>query len=169
MGHIMAGYRDAVSESVFERDNYEANDEGFFSPEDELAEGPTDVVLEQGYSPPEKPRGLDAFGTTMSEERQGETLDQRLAQEEPDPAMQVDLGADGTAGDEDFVAGEVGDARAGRLVAPDAGGSADLEKDLVASDVGIDGAAASAEEAAMHVVDLEEADAALARDCGPVP
>src|SRR5206468_349819 len=47
---------------------------------------------------------------------------------------------------------EVGDGRAGRLVAPDEGAHADEEKDLLAQDVGIDGAAASAEEAAVHVV-----------------
>ena len=52
--------------------------------------------------------------------------------------------------------GEVGDERAGRLVAPDEGLGEDTEKDLVGEDVGIDGAAASAEEAAVHVVPDEE-------------
>nr|WP_278260152.1 DUF5709 domain-containing protein [Nocardioides convexus] len=47
---------------------------------------------------------------------------------------------------------DVGDDRAGRLVAPDEGLGEDTEKSLVAEDVGIDGAGASAEEAAMHVV-----------------
>ena len=50
---------------------------------------------------------------------------------------------------------EVGDDRSGRLVSPDEGAHADTEKDLVAGDVGIDGGAASAEEAAMHVVEEE--------------
>jgi hypothetical protein len=45
----------------------------------------------------------------------------------------------------------------GRLVAPDEGAHEDTEKDLVAEDVGIDGAAASAEEAAMHVVPEDDA------------
>jgi hypothetical protein len=40
-------------------------------------------------------------------------------------------------------------------VAPDEGSHFDLEEELVASDVGIDGGAASAEEAAIHVVDDE--------------
>ncbi len=44
--------------------------------------------------------------------------------------------------------------RAGRLVAPDGGSGVDDEKDLVGEDVGVDGAAASAEEAAVHVIDL---------------
>ena len=48
---------------------------------------------------------------------------------------------------------EVGGARSGRLVAPDEGAHEDEESDLIATDVGIDGAAASAEEAAMHIVD----------------
>ncbi len=51
---------------------------------------------------------------------------------------------------------EVGDARAGRLVAPDQGFGEDVDADLVADDVGIDGGAASAEEAAIHVIDDEE-------------
>lgn len=44
-------------------------------------------------------------------------------------------------------------ARSGRLVAPDEGAHEDEEEALVAMDVGIDGAAASAEEAAVHIVD----------------
>jgi hypothetical protein len=44
--------------------------------------------------------------------------------------------------------GEVGDARAGRLAEEE-----DYESDLYAEDVGIDGAGAGAEEAAVHLVD----------------
>ena len=51
--------------------------------------------------------------------------------------------------------GEVGDRRAGRLVAEDYGVGEDTEQDMVAEDVGISGAGASAEEAAMHVIDEE--------------
>ena len=56
------------------------------------------------------------------------------------------------------VGGEVGYRRAGRLVDEDEGLGPDEEKDLVGEDVGIDGAGASAEEAAVHVVedDLDE-------------
>jgi len=169
-----------MSETIFERDEYEQNEDGIYSPEDQLTEDSMDQVLEQGYSPNEKPRALDAFGTTLAEEKQGETLDQRLAQEEPDPAMEVDPVDDvpgvrvgeASAGADldidssiDFVDdGEVGDARAGRLVDPDQGAGTDLEKDMIGTDVGIDGAAASAEEAAMHIVDLDESDAAIERD-----
>ncbi len=47
----------------------------------------------------------------------------------------------------------MGTARSGRLVAPNEGAHEDEESGLIATDVGIDGAAASAEEAAMHIVD----------------
>jgi hypothetical protein len=43
-------------------------------------------------------------------------------------------------------------------VAPDEGFGEDREGDLVGDDVGVDGAAASAEEAAVHVVDEEDAE-----------
>lgn len=48
---------------------------------------------------------------------------------------------------------EVGDSRFVRLLAGDEGYGPDLEKDEVAEDVGIDGGAVSAEEAAMHIVE----------------
>jgi hypothetical protein len=116
-----------------------------------------DDVLDTSYSPPEKPLGSRNFGTTAWEERQDETIDQRLRQEEPDPALEVDDPLDDGEDlelDEQADAGrEVGDVRAGRLVDPDEGAHEDVEKDLVGSDVGIDGGAASAEEAAMHVIE----------------
>ena len=46
----------------------------------------------------------------------------------------------------------------GRLVAEDEGAHPDDEEDLVARDVGIDGGAASAEEAAIHVVEDDDTD-----------
>jgi hypothetical protein len=106
--------------------------------------------LDEGYSPPEKWSAAEGYGNTPLEEERGETLDQRIAQEvpEPDPYVQAETATED-------VGGEVGDERAGRLVAPDRGIGPDEEKDLVADDVGIDGAAASAEEAAVHVVDEE--------------
>ena len=183
-----------MSEGIWERDDYEQQQDGIINPEDQLSEEGMDQVLEQGYSPPERPLALDKFGTTLAEERQGEALDQRIAQEEPDPAMEVDLvegeppvraGVGGDVPDdidlgsgdvpddvfEDGIVddGEVGDARAGRLVDPDAGGTGDNEKDLVGYDVGVDGAGASAEEAAMHVVGETEYDRALERDVDDRP
>jgi hypothetical protein len=56
------------------------------------------------------------------------------------------------SGEEDLE-GAWADRRAGRLVAPDEGAHADEEKDEIATDVGRAGYAASAEEAAVHIVE----------------
>ena len=104
--------------------------------------------LDEGYSPPEKWSAAEGYGNTPLEEELGETLEQRLAQEVPEPDP-YELAAQET----ENVGGEVGDARTGRLVAEDEGLALDSEQDLVAEDVGIDGAAASAEEAAVHTIE----------------
>lgn len=113
-------------------------------------EGDVEDELDRGYSPPEGYSAAQGFGNTPYEEATGETLDQRIAQEEPEPDPYEKAALDEAA--ESVDSGEVGDERAGRLVAPDEGLGEDTEKDLVGEDVGIDGAAASAEEAAVHVV-----------------
>jgi len=115
-------------------------------PEDTLVDRGVDDVLDEGYSPPENWGPGEGFGSTASETEQGESLDQRVSQEEPDPDPYADEDAQAPVDD------EVGDDRSGRLVDPDEGSGEDTEKDLVGDDVGIDGAAASAEEAAVHVV-----------------
>lgn len=116
---------------------YSVDDDDQLTQEEMLIDRGVDDLLDEGYSPPE----------VWKEPKENETLDELLAEEEPDPAMQLDV-ADEQAGDD-----EVGSARAGRLVAPDEGVGVDSEKDLIGSEVGIDGAAASAEEAAVHVID----------------
>jgi hypothetical protein len=107
-----------------------------------------DEPLDEGYSPPEKWSPGQGYGNTPAEEEEGETLEQRLAQEEPEPDPYEQA-----ANDTDDFGGEIGDQRSGRLVAEDEGLAEDTESDLVARDVGIDGAAASAEEAAVHVIE----------------
>jgi hypothetical protein len=106
--------------------------------EDTLTQRGVDDLLDEGYSPPERRRS-NHFGETALEEIQGETLDQRLAEEEPDIFDAPDSGASQPD-------------RAGRLVAdPDA-----LDgrvNDTFAEDAGVDGGAASAEEAAVHIVE----------------
>jgi hypothetical protein len=92
--------------------------------------------LDEGYSPPENWSAGERYGNTAYEELVGESLEQRLAQEEPE----VD----------EFSASPDSD-RAGRLV-PAADGS------QYAEDVGIDGGAASAEEAAIHLQPDESSD-----------
>jgi hypothetical protein len=121
-----------------------------------LGSDDVDEVLDTGYSPPERPRGVNRFGTTLDEQEEGETLDQRLAQEVPDPALAV--GEDDYVDEQADASGEVGGGRAGRLVDPDGGAEWDTEKDLVGRDVGIDGGAASAEEAAVHVIADDDTD-----------
>jgi hypothetical protein len=120
-----------------------------------LGSDDVDEVLDTGYSPPERPLGVNRFGTTLDEQEEGETLDQRLAQEQPDAAVDPD---DDYVDEQADAGGEVGDGRAGRLVDLDGGAEWDTEKDLVGRDVGIDGAAASAEEAAVHVIDDDDTD-----------
>ena len=82
--------------------------------------------LDEGYSPPEKWSAAEGFGNTPYEEAATETED---------------------------VGGEVGTERAGRLVDEDQGLGPDVDAELIGEDVGIDGAGASAEEAAVHVIE----------------
>lgn len=86
-----------VSDGIYEPVNDGDGDDGVIDLDQAFGEDGTDVV-ETSYSPPDAPRGLDAFGTTADEEQTGETLDQRIAQEEPDPAMAADLVDGGRAG-----------------------------------------------------------------------
>ena len=128
-----------------------------------------DDPLDRGYSPNDRPQGVNAHGTTAYEESIDETIDERILQEEPAPSSAYGRPRNESGLDDDRIGGddpdsidaeddwlgdnEVGDARAGRLVADDEGAHDDDEKQAWASDVGVDGAGASAEEAAMHVVD----------------
>ena len=123
---------------------YSTDDDDQLSQEDTLIDRGVDDILDEGYSPPEKWR----------EPRDNETLDELLSEEEPDPAMQFE-DPDEQSGDDEVGDDEVGDERSGRLVAPDEGVDEDDEEELVGREVGIDGAGASAEEAAVHVIDEE--------------
>jgi hypothetical protein len=125
-------------------------------PYDTLDDRGVEDVLDEGYSPPEKLQGSRAHGTTPAEVAEGETLEQRIAQEEPEPDPYEEAARDALT--ENEPEGFVGDERAGRLTAPDEGVREDAEKDLVAQDHGIDGAAAGAEEAAVHVIEDDEID-----------
>ncbi|QWF23464.1 hypothetical protein KM427_07030 [Nocardioides sp. LMS-CY] len=127
--------------------DYSVDDEDQPGNIDDLGDDDVDDELDRGYSPPERYSAGQGYGNTPWEEEHRETIDQRIGQEEPDPDPYAET-------DDEFVDdGEVGDARAGRLVDPDEGLGEDREKDLVGDDVGIDGAGASAEEAAVHIVE----------------
>lgn len=126
-------------------------------PYESLVDRGVDDVLDEGYSPPEQWSSAERFGNTLEEQREGESFEERLRQEVPeeqpvfgqDPETALSVSPE----DEFLDDGEVGDGRAGRLVDPNEGIGVDEEKDLVGDEVGIDGAGASAEEAAVHIVD----------------
>ncbi len=120
---------------------------------DTLVDRGLDDVLDEGYTAPENWSPAQGFGNTAAEMKQGETLEQRIAQEAPEENPNRLKGPWNPQGE----SREVGSRRAGRLV--DAGGgmaTEDRESEALAIDVGIDGAAASAEEAAMHIISEED-------------
>jgi hypothetical protein len=144
---------------------------------DSLIGAPGDDPLDRGVVPPERWSAGVRFGDTANEQSEGESLDQLLSEEEPDPALDLDEDddddedededdededdEDDDAGDEDvdgLLLDDGPDPRAGRLVAEDEGAHPDEEEDLVATDVGIDGGGATAEEAAVHVVEEDDYD-----------
>ncbi|MEU3690880.1 DUF5709 domain-containing protein [Streptomyces narbonensis] len=121
-------------------------------PDNSLLTDPLDDPSESGYSPPERPRGVTRHGTTQREQREGEPLDERLAQEVPEAPEQPPPGdgiGDLPGGDGEPLDEQAGATRAGRL-APVRSRPGHVDH-AVARDVGPDDGAAPAEEAAMHV------------------
>ncbi|MFD3837300.1 DUF5709 domain-containing protein [Streptomyces sp. NPDC058642] len=143
---------DGWGDDVYQPDGSEVQDDaGLLDAEDTLEDDGVGDPLDRGWSPPERPWAVEHTGVTAAER---ETLDQRLAEELPEaPVPEGDGIGDYDGGDGELLDNEVGARRSGRLVAPDEGAHEDDESGLIATDVGIDGAAASAEEAAMHIVD----------------
>jgi len=135
-------------------DSEDHADDGLLDVEDTLEDRDP---LDEGYSPPERTRATEDWGTTERETATGESWEGRLARELPDSvdSDSDDLG-DLVGTDGELVDDEVGDERAGRLIASNDGSGADDDDELYASDIGIDGGAASAEEAAVHIVRLPE-------------
>lgn len=130
-------------------DENDLEDDGTLDASDTLDGDPGDDPLDTGIVPPDRWSAGEGFGTTLAEERAGESLDQLLAEEDPDPDPYAEAGE----AEDDPLTGDDLEPRAGRLVAEDEGSHPDTEPDLVARDVGIDGGAATAEEAAVHVLD----------------
>jgi hypothetical protein len=159
-----------MPDESFEQDDID--DEGVLDASDTLNGDPGDDPLDAGYLPTDRWSAGMRYGSTEAEERAGESLDQLLAEEEPDSTLDqvTELGGeaagspaaarqDEDAGDEDvdgLLLDDGPDPRAGRLVAQDEGTHSGREPDLIAHDVGIDGGAAGAEEAAVHVVDDDD-------------
>jgi Family of unknown function (DUF5709) len=96
--------------------------------------------LDAGYIPPDRPYGLDD-AVTAAGQREGESLDDRLRREQPEQTFE----------DTD---------RSGRIVLVNAGPGGETPDAIEGIDEGIDGGVASAEEAAVHVVntDIEPVD-----------
>jgi hypothetical protein len=132
-------------------DDVSVDDEDQLQPEDTLDDRGVADVLDEGYSPPDREPASLRQGTTWNEQHDGPTLDEQLAAEEPEPDPYADDDTDDLDADDGSP-----DPRAGRLVAPDQGLGEDQDSEEVATDVGIDGAGASAEEAAMHVVNEDD-------------
>lgn len=121
---------------------------------DTLDDPPGDDPLDRGVVPPLGWSAGMRPGSATPELGRGESLDELLAEEEPE------LSDDDDAWDENatehdifrFSAADGADPRSGRLVAEDEGSNLEgYADDVVADDVGIDGGGASAEEAAVHV------------------
>jgi hypothetical protein len=136
-----------------EQEGYPAEDDGVLEPADSLE---TDILhydpLDTGIIAPDRSRTMGLVGLTAAEARRGETLEEQMAQEEPDtdPAALDDRWEDGPG------------PRAGRL-------TQDLQDvrdgaELTAIDCGIDGGAAAAEEAAVHVTTQDQDEAAQLAD-----
>ena len=126
---------------------------GQLGSEDTLDDRGVTDPLDEGVSPAERPWVGDGWGVTAREETGHEPLDGRLARELPDGRPDVGDGlGDASDTDGELWDDEVGEARAGRLLSRDEGGTTDGDEELWASVIGVDGAGASAEEAAMHIV-----------------
>ncbi|MCL1838156.1 MAG: DUF5709 domain-containing protein [Propionibacteriaceae bacterium] len=111
-------------------------------------------ILDEGYVAPENWSPAQGFGNTLTEMRRGETLEQRILQEQPEPP-EIDETPWNLDPSEDR---EVGKKRAGRLVDAQDVFPGKGSTEVVGRDVGIDGGAASAEEAAMHIIDVYDDD-----------
>lgn len=129
-------------DSVYESGDAVEDAENLDPIEDLTGDDP-DEIMQTGYNPPDREPHNLRDAPTPFEEREGESLDQRLSEEEPDVSP------------DDPDRSEAAP-RAGRLVAPDEGAHEDEEADEVATDVGPAGYASSAEEAAVHIIDEDE-------------
>ena len=134
---------------------------------DTLAGAPGDDPLDRGIATPERWSAAMRFGTTAGEQRSGGSLDRRLAEEDSqESADSDDARPDGVTSDENATTDDIRrataadgpDPRTGRLVRAYNDDAVYLtwETDAVARDIGIDGGGATAEEAALHIVDEGE-------------
>jgi hypothetical protein len=132
-------------------------DSGLLQPEDSLDDRGVLDVLDEGYSPPDRPWELNDYGLTAREAAEHESLNGRLARELPDIVIPDGDGlGDASDTDGELYDNEAGTARSGRLIDVESTGEIDDYAYLYAVDIGRDGGAASAEEAAVHIVADED-------------
>ncbi len=139
---------------------------------------PEEIPTDRGLEAGDRPAAADRFGTTPAEAVQGQDLDHRLAEEQPDMGAHDPIedivaedpatfdperfrGADAGSGepgalgeggaDKDLDDGDERPELIGRLIAPDEGAHEDEENEAIGVDVGPDGRDLAGEEAAMHL------------------
>lgn len=141
-----------------DRQRHESQDLADYQPldgSDSLEGDPGDDPLDRGVIPPQHWSAGMRHGTTADEQAAGESLDDLLAEEEPDLSIADDESPDDTGDYDPEGAGhddEGPDPRTGRLVAFDEGTGPARNAELYAHDLGRDADASSAEEAAVHLV-----------------
>lgn len=132
-----------ADEELFGDTVYESGDavgdSDVLDPLDGLTGDDPDEAMQTGYSPPDREPYNLRHAPTPFEQRQGESLDEHLAEEVPDVS------------DDDVDLAEA-DLPAGRLLAPDEGFGEDVESEEIAQDVGPAGYARTGEEAAIHII-----------------
>jgi hypothetical protein len=155
-----------MSETPHEDGAWDLDENEVLDPADSLDGNLTDDPLDQGIALPD--RWSRALRREMEADEDSASLEELLAAEEPDESADSDV----EPWDENDSAEDVSrkeralgqQRRAGRLIAhaeeyTDSDRSLVVEDRGTALDVGIDGGAATAEEAAVHVVDNDDEDA----------
>jgi hypothetical protein len=129
--------------------------------DDDLSELLDEDALPPEY-PPDRPLGVNQYGTTPQEERVDEPIDERVRREDHGegvadrPVLLLDETEDGLGAAPDLDAGETGDTMLGETGEGSWAGD-DLGPNLgpPTSDLASDRVPLAAEEAAVHIVDPE--------------
>src|SRR5580692_416157 len=116
---------DARDDDEYTAANASGDDQ--LTPSDTLTGDDSLDPLDAGYSPPDREPRAVRYGVTADEEIRGESLDDKLDEEEPDVSD--------APVDEDFSFDDA-DPVAGRLVSPDEGFKPDDEADEIGSEGG---------------------------------
>jgi hypothetical protein len=150
-----------MSEFPHEEGVWDLDEDSVLDPADTLEGDVGDDPLDQGVTLPD--RWSPALRHVLEGDEETESLEELLAEEDPDITLDSDEESwDENATSEDVVRKERAlgqERRTGRLVARNeevydgSDTSFILEDQLTPLDVGIDGGAATAEEAAVHVID----------------